>query len=53
MEKCPKCNSIFIQCDRITKEGYCLVKNCGYRWAIKLPKDIYNIKNMYLRLSII
>jgi len=52
IEKCPKCNSIFIQAERITKECYCLEKACSYRWTIKLPKDTSEIINPYLRASI-
>lgn len=50
IEKCPKCESIFIQQDRITKKLYCLERNCNYRWDEDF-KDIEKIKNMYLRAS--
>ena len=52
MERCPKCNSVFIQADRITKECYCLEKVCSYRWFEKLPEDTCRIINPYLRISI-
>lgn len=50
MEKCPKCKSRFIQYDNITKECYCLQKDCNYRWKEIL--NFNNIENMYLRVSI-
>lgn len=50
IERCPDCQSIFIQYDQNTDECYCLEKNCNRRWKEDL--DFYNIKNPYLRISI-
>jgi len=47
IEKCPKCNSVFIQFDNITEECYCLVRDCEYRW--KTGNLVF--ENMYLRTS--
>jgi len=50
MERCPKCNSIYIQYDKFTEECYCLEKSCLHRWKMELNPDI--IQNDYLRISI-
>ena len=49
MERCPKCDSIFIQVNNITDECYCLVKKCHYHWFQRLIRS--NIENIYLRTS--
>ncbi len=51
IERCPECQSIFIQYDENTEECYCLEKACSHRWKM-IELDFYNIKNPYLRTSI-
>lgn len=50
MERCPQCNSIYIQYDENNDECYCLNKECNHRWPANL--DFHDIKNPYLRTSI-
>ena len=50
MERCPQCESQFIQYNNVTGELYCLEKDCNHRWQQKLNYD--KIKNDYLRTSI-
>lgn len=50
IEKCPKCGSIYIQQDRVTKRLYCLIRECGHKWDMELP-DRRKVKNAYLRVS--
>lgn len=49
-ERCPQCNSIYIQYDENNDECYCLNKECNHRWPANL--DFHDIKNPYLRTSI-
>ncbi len=51
IERCPKCQSLFIQYDEVKDELYCLEKQCNNRWSSDID-DFYNIKNPYLRNSI-
>ena len=50
IEKCPKCDSIFIQYNNATGQCYCLEKICQHKWYQKLDYD--SIENNYLRCSI-
>jgi len=49
-ERCPKCESQFIQYNKIMKQCYCLEKSCSHRWDYEI-KDPKKIVNAYLRLS--
>jgi len=50
MERCPICNSTFIQYNNMTAELYCLEKSCNHKWQEELIYD--EIENVYLRTSI-
>lgn len=47
MEKCPKCNTLYIEYDKKTSEIFCL--ECKHRWKMNLDYD--KIKNPILRKS--
>ncbi|MEK7624411.1 MAG: hypothetical protein AAB404_01645 [Patescibacteria group bacterium] len=48
-ERCPKCESFFIQWDSGNKRFHCLQRNCLHAWLMPIREPVENI---YLRTTL-